>query len=399
MVPAAVSRRAAGGSLKKALFIVALLVVAFCAIPLPVPGGEKRQSWQVSGTGPLRAGAARVRIELPEHPILAGYAGHRRARDTSQPVYARAIAIEAGTARTFVASIDTLLIPPRFWKPDVCGMVAATHTHTGPGGLWDNLAAGWFGAGEPDETQRWAVKRALDEAVRQAEAALGPAELQMGRELWPQGPAQVRSGGPIDPELAAVRLRRPSGRTIATLVVYAMHPTSADHDVLSADWPGQLDDAGAPTIVLQGAVGNTTWPRTSSLAQPIAVKIEELLEDAPWLSEAPIECFASEVSAKPQASRRVPLGLRTAVTNLFGLAFEKTAVQARLRLGPVTLLGVPGEPVGELGLRARPNVVVGLAGGYLGYVETPDRWEAGGGESAKTYFGPGLAHTLGLWPQ
>jgi hypothetical protein len=99
---------------------------------------------------------------------------------------------------------------------------------------------------------------------------------------------------------------------------------------------------------------------------------------------------------KPQASRRVPLGLRTAFTNLLALGFDRTAVETRLRLGPVTLVGVPAEPVGELGIRARPNVVVGLAGGYLGYVETPERWEAGAGESGKTYFGPGLARALGL---
>jgi hypothetical protein len=75
------------------------------------------------------------------------------------------------------------------------------------------------------------------------------------------------------------------------------------------------------------------------------------------------------------------------------------ATQTRLRIGPVALLGVPGEPVGELGIAARPAVLVGLAGGYLGYVETPERWEAGLGESGKTYFGPSLAHALGLWPR
>lgn len=396
MVPAAVPGRAAGGALKKALVIVALLLVAFCAIPLPVAVDEKPQYWRVNGTGPLRAGAARVRIELPEHPILAGYAGHHRARDASQPVYARAIAIEAGTARTVIASIDTLLIPPGFWSPQFCALVAASHTHTGPGGLWNNVAAGWLGAGAPDDTQHWAVQRAFDEAVRQAEAALGPAELQMGREVWPKGPAVARSEGPIDPEIVAVRLRRPSGRVIATVVVYAMHPTTAAHDVLSGDWPSELDGDGPPTLVLQGAVGNTTWPRGQPFIPPLAKKVEELLADEPWLSEAPVECFASGLSVKPEASRRVPLGLRTAFTNLLALGFDRTAVETRLRLGPVTLVGVPAEPVGELGIRARPNVVVGLAGGYLGYVETPERWEAGAGESGKTYFGPGLARALGL---
>ena len=84
---------------------------------------------------------------------------------------------------------------------------------------------------------------------------------------------------------------------------------------------------------------------------------------------------------------------------VYTVEFDRFAVQTRLQLGSLTLLGVPGEPVGELGLAARPAVLIGLADGYFGYVETPERWEAGLGESSKTYFGPSLAHALGLWPR
>lgn len=369
--------------------------VAFCVIPLPPRrGGSSR--FAVRGSGPLRAGAARVRIELPEHPVLAGYAGHRRARQASEPVHARALVLEAGGARAVIAALDTLLIPPGFPQPDGCALLAATHTHTGPGGLWDNALAGWLGAGAPDSAQRAAVERALHEAVEQAVAALAPAELQMGRELWPQGPSLARSEGPIDPELVALRLRRPSGPTVATVIVYAMHPTRAPREVLSADWPAQLE-AGPPTLVLQGAVGNASWPRDRPLAPPIAAQVETLLREAPWLSELPLDCETRSVTTPPaQASRRVPWLLRRAATNLLTLAYPPDALQTRLRVGPVTLLGVPGEPVGELGLLARPAVVVGLSGGYLGYVETRQRWERGEGESAKTYFGPDLARALGL---
>ena len=95
----------------------------------------------------------------------------------------------------------------------------------------------------------------------------------------------------------------------------------------------------------------------------------------------------------------MPWIFRRAAGNVLALGFEKHAVQTRIRLGPLSLVGVPGEAVGELGLRARPEVLVSLADGYLGYVETPERWEAGLGESGKTYFGPSLAHALGLWPR
>ena len=68
-------------------------------------------------------------------------------------------------------------------------------------------------------------------------------------------------------------------------------------------------------------------------------------------------------------------------------------------LDGLTLLGVPGEPVGQLGLAARPAFLVGLADGYVGYVETAARWEAGAGEASRTDYGPGLAHALGLEPR
>jgi len=43
-----------------------------------------------------------------------------------------------------------------------------------------------------------------------------------------------------------------------------------------------------------------------------------------------------------------------------------------------------------------PDVVVGLADGYAGYLETPEGWSTGRGEAVRTWFGPGLAQALGL---
>jgi len=412
VVPGALPRRAAGGALKRfglrLLVIAGVILVALC-IPLPwrppaLPEEILNPAWaHAQSSGPLRVGAARVRIQLPEHPILAGYGGHHRAKEASAPVYARAIAIRAGRSpiTVLIVALDTLLVPFdfEFATGEACTLVAATHTHTGPGGLWDNVFAGFLGAGQPDEGQRAAASRAFQEAIAQAKAALAPAEMQVARESWTEGPARARSDGPIDPDLVALRFRKPGGATVATVVVYAMHPTSAARDVLSADWPGQLE-GDAPTLVLQGAVGNTTWPRGTSLAAPIADEVETLLRNAPAVSEAPLECTQKGVMPRPQASRRVPWILRGAFGNLLTLAGPSLlAYVTRLRIGSLELLGVPGEPVGELGIAARPTVLVGLSGGYLGYVETPERWEAGTGESAKTYFGPGLAHALGLWPR
>jgi hypothetical protein len=367
---------------------------------------------RVQGGGPLRAGAAKVRIALGPDPILAGYAGHRRASEAGEEVFARAVALEAGRARAFIAVLDTLLIPGELEEevlrranlgPETCVLLAATHTHSGPGGTWDNAIAGWAGAGAFDAKQRDAIAQAAAEALLGAARSLGPAELLVAREEWQEGPARARSEGPIDPEMVALRLRRPGGAEVAALVEYAMHPTTAPRSErrLSADWPGRVAadlerGSAAPVLVVQGAVGNTTWDRTvPSPATLVALEAAKLLQHAPPLQAPGLAC-ETRLIALPTPQPRAPFLLRRAASNLFGLTLDGFAVQTRLRLGPLTLVGVPGEPVGELGLRAWPEVLIGLSDGYFGYVETPDRQRAGGGESAKAYFGPDLARALGL---
>ena len=103
----------------------------------------------------------------------------------------------------------------------------------------------------------------------------------------------------------------------------------------------------------------------------------------------------------PAASPALAFPLRRAATRLLAGAAPEAALVSRLGLPGLRVLAVPGEPVGELALALRsrsdvPLAVLGLADGYLGYVETPARAAQGRGESARTWYGPGLAEALGL---
>jgi neutral ceramidase len=403
VVPGALPGRAEGVALKKALLaLVVLLVVAFCSVPLPARHASTKLPPGVHGEGALLAGAAQVRIKLGDHPVLAGYAGSRRAREVRSPVYARALALEAGGSRAYIASIDTLLIPPGLSIPG-CGFLAATHTHSGPGGLWDSFAAGFAGAGRFDSEQFKAVQDALEQAIDEAGKGLAPATLLIAGEEWKQGPSRPRSEGPIDTGFLAFRLQG-AQKPIATVIDFAMHPTSAPRDVLSADWPGvAASKFDEPLLVLQGAGGNATFDRalnTDQLGTRVAEKAQQLLV-RPAASQASLamDCAQRVVDLPaPQANRHVPWIFRRAFANLLALGFAPQAVETHLALGPITLMGIPGEPVGELGLRARPRVLVSLSNGYLGYVETEDRWNKGLGESGRTDFGPTLARALDLAP-
>ena len=145
---------------------VALLV--FLAVPLRRVSEQAprrvngRAAVTIEGEAPIFAGAARVPIEVPAGAPLAGYPGFRRA---SVPgiVQARALALRAPKAQVLLVSIETLLVPGELeaevlrragLPPDTCLLLAATHTHSGPGGTWKNLAAEVSGNGRYDPALR-----------------------------------------------------------------------------------------------------------------------------------------------------------------------------------------------------------------------------------------------------
>src|SRR5207244_7911352 len=118
--------------------------------------------------------------------------------------------IEAGGVQAAIVSVETLLITGDLEDqilndarlgPRPCLMVTATHTHSGPGGMWDSTVAGWAGAGEYDVRRLVQTGMEVAQAIDRARALMAPAELLVAREDWPDGPARARSEGPIDPGL------------------------------------------------------------------------------------------------------------------------------------------------------------------------------------------------------
>ena len=436
----------------------AVLVLLPAAVVLLVPLGTgrvqpllgligARAAHQQHTRGPLFAGAGRAEVAVPPGGPIAGYPAYRRDIGGNGPLPARALALQAGKGQVVLASLPVLLISPGLEAEIVrraglpaatCLMVAATHTHSGPGGYWDNPLLELGGVGRFSAERQGALAEAAASAIRAAVQALRPAHLEVVQADWPQGPATPRAQHTIDPALTVLRASDAQGAPIATVVDYAMHPTvipRASHR-LSGDWPEAAAQelergSGAPALVLQGAVGDATWTRAPGnafdepevIAQRLGVEVAaralKLLAgavpawraappasvaDAPALVQAQVElgCTVRLLQLpEPDAGPGVPWLLRRAAGNALRLFADRAALQTTLELPGLRLVGVPGEPVGELGLRARaaaavPLALVGLADGYAGYVETPERWRAGAGESARTWHGPGLAAALEL---
>jgi hypothetical protein len=389
--------------------------------PPPVVHGRSALQARSEG-GAIEVGAARMTIEVPRGAALAGYAGRRRAGSDGQ-VYARAMALRSGEVQAVVVALDALLISGDLEEevlrraqlpPRTCLLLAATHTHSGPGGTWDNELAELAGNGRFDRAMRDAVAQAVADAIRGALGYLRTGRFAIAQVEWGDGPAVVRSAGPVDPTLLAIQARDDGGLVVASLVVYAMHPTvlPPTSRVPSGDWPGAAarvieQETQAPALVLQGAGGNATWsreglpPDAAAAAQALGTRVArrslDLLETAAWADGAPLGCAVTLHSLPPaQASARVPWPLRRAASNFLALWAEPFAVRTRVTLGGVRLGGVPGEPVGSLALGAPQERFIGLADGYVGYVEDPGRAERGEGESLRTYNGSGLARSLDL---
>lgn len=377
---------------------------------------------QARAQGPLRAGAARVELALPYPVVVAGYAPPRP--ETSQavvPVYARAVVLEAQGVRVGLLSLELLLASERLVatvRERAAGLglqglvVAATHTHSSVGGYDARWMAQLAGTGRYQEEAEEALVAGALQALRQAAARLEEATWEVGEAREPQW-VYSRSEGE-EPTGALERgVLRAQGRVVAELLVFAGHPTLVPRrePQVDPDWPGRLsllrEAQGGVALVLQGASGNVAVgyehgaegrARADAFARALhglAERVELKQVESPGLGWARAEVALP----RPDGSRLVPEWVRGAGETFLCYSSPRLTEVGALRLGPWELLAVPGEPTVGAGQalagRSGASGVLGLASGYVGYVELPERVERNTGEAHRQYFGASLLERLG----
>jgi hypothetical protein len=398
------------------------IVLALASLPWRPERPEEPVRVEVAGcrAGALSAGVGEATFTLPADAPIAGFAKlHWTSEGLRDPVGARALVLGAPGCRIAIVSAELLVVPDELLaavRARVADLaldglvVAATHTHAGPGGYWQNLAGEWVGTAPFEPRMREAIVAGIGEAIRRAASGLAPAEVAIARGTAREL-VQSRSGGSVDAGLVAVRLARTGGAPLAEVAILAAHPTTLGkrNRLISGDWPGRFlraDDAGAGArLFFQGAIGDqSVWlpeggkvtPERSGVAvsQTVnALRFERM--------NAPALGFASgEVVLPSPAPGALPALLCAAARNVVYGVLPARAHVAALRLGPAVFAFVPGEPVADVGEAWRAAAgagaeIVSLAGGYIGYVETPDQIAARRGEAARTYYGPDLAARLG----
>lgn len=380
--------------------------------------GTPRVLSSARGNGPLRAAAAAVNFDLPPATPIGGFArGAYASEGVRDPVGAHALFLEAPGARVAVVSLELLLVtePLRHRVEALVAdlrldalLVAATHTHAGPGGFDDVLAfeLGALGRHDPAVFERIATAAAA--AVRQAVAAATPARLSVARGGAPSL-VWARSGGTVDGRMLSLRLASAGGEPLAELLVFAAHPTllGKQNRRLSGDWPGRFLTAPGRGVrlLLQGAIGDQSAEAPPGDAATIVERYagavaaaDDALVASPPMAEATLAAASVEVTLPRPAPGAVPPLLRRAAATLAWNQLPATARITALRVGPALLVATPAEPTSVVAERWRslaPDAaIVSLADGYIGYAEDAERIRRGEGEAVRSYYGPELAERL-----
>lgn len=236
---------------------------------------------------------------------------------------------------------------------------------------------------------------------------------QINGWLLNQGEDEVQclgAAGPVDPEIGILTIESLDGAVQAILYNFAMHACSTGGAQIGTDYPGVVarelrNKFGSQTVVLYqaGACGNIN-PVTGrdfvgrQLAQAMVPAIEKRKPVPGPLRLDSIETVVTLPLRQPHPQEEERLiasqwqsneqnFFRNSARDLIGSRQKniETVVQA-WRIGPFAFASIPGELFVEWGLKIKEEspfcwtFPVELAGDWIGYLITPEAWEAGGYE-------------------
>ena len=390
----------------------------------------------------LEAGVAVADItpDVSKYAVpMAGYGARegKPATGVHDPLRAKVLFLRDGEVRMALIACDLRSSTPEFKQQIVAKsakhgltldnvMVTGSHTHAGPAMYPEPFWQLQFGKYDPAvvEEMSTAVAKAVDEAVRgiqTVQAGFGEKELpeftrnrRWGYDTEAREAANEQPA--VDPRMWMLRLDTADRKPLALLVQYATHPTilGADNFEITAEWPGVLQRSleqrfpESISLFINGtegdqapanAVGKDGWERIDDFGTRLANEAAELARTID--TEAALEIgYARGTPDLPSfaftdvARETYGAYLEAATRDL-----PKQAEIQVFRIGSVALVGLPGEPIVEVGQAVRQAlkplsleaIVVGLANDYIGYIVNEKEYAHGGYEvDSRSYYGPGL---------
>lgn len=415
----------------------------------------------------LRVGFAECDITPPLGLPLGGYAARQSPADgVLDPLFCRAVFFDDGAAPAALVVLDLVYVlgswvararsrvAERLGLRPARLLIAATHTHAGPGVFRSTVAPAESLAAYEDDLL-WTVIDCLSAAQRAAEAI----ELQFG-----SAPARGVAANRRDPSLwvdDAVRVlcaRAPSGALRGVLANFACHSTvlsaancSYSGDLFGAAAADAASQLGAPVLLANGAGADvsTRFVRCDQSYAEVR-RLGKILADAIGAAVGSAMPLPASEAGRLGAARQVlnvrwrqlrsagdaALELETTQNvlqtlrrsgadagtlrlaesrvegaqaelwvsgqggwqGLFGARPAAAEIQA-LHIAPVTLISAPGELFASAGawLRERlgpHTLLIGYANDYLGYFIPEADARSGGYESLIAMVDPGCESDL-----
>ena len=374
--------------------------------------------------GEFRAGAVAVEITPTEFPVIVnGGFLEKQATKVFDPLHARAVVLDDGTARVALCVVDTCMMS-RDLIDEAKGLaskttgipmermlVSATHTHSAPSamaclgtrldakyaaflpgkiaeaiaGAAKNLVPARVGSGvapawEFTNCRRW-IRRPDKMIVDPFSVASGRAHMHPGY----LNPDAIGPSGPIDPDLSLLSVQTRDGRPLALLANFSMHyfgagPVSADYFGKFATGIGGrigAGDAAFVGIMSQGTSGDSHWmdysqPKTDITSDQYADGLMRIAAEAYRKIEHRDSGSIAMAEATLKLRRRVAEAARLEwarkIAEPMGdrVAANQPEVYAREQLilaaEPERELKLQALRIGELGITAIPNEVYAITG-------------------------------------
>ena len=363
----------------------------------------------------LWAGAARLPITVP--PEVTGNA------HVLEPLHVRALTLrfEERTAAIVVCDLRGLdrewvdearrLVEERTGIPAGRVMISCTHNHAGPdidqrlrSHVAERIAEAVDDArGRMREARTGAASATLDGIARNRRLLCGDGTVLTLRREVPSSWLPLRGvefeDGSVDRDLTVLRIEDLDGEPIALLTAVGCHnDTGGTHPPfgISGDFLGHAMmtlerlHPGCTALIAFGAGGDVDFDFLPHLNRPRA-RGGHLFQRTGRLLAAQIATAAERTGVDDRGrlevrSECVRLPARAEARDESSHAGHEAAELQAIRIGTLTVIGVPGELFAQTALDIRADhprertIIAGLANGDVGYLPPPAAFSQGGYE-------------------
>ena len=375
----------------------------------------------------IRAGVAAEQFTLPKGVPLAGYSKRhgKPSQGVHDPVGVRALVLSDGQTTAALVSCDLLIIDEDLFdavrarliaggmSPHMVLLVAATHTHSGPGAygrkFLEKISMGHF-----DQRVFDALAQTISGTILKASKRQVPVRVASATVLT-EGLAKnrVEERGFVDRAFTVIGFHfSPTNSSDAWAVLgnFSAHPTTlnAQNRLLSGDYPGVfIRHAEQPQVprttafFFAGSVGDQApvkkgagFERAEWIGEELARQANTLLQT---LSPQPPSRLTALQERMPLPPAHVRLGKRLALPRWLGQSLvDDDATLSVLVVGDVVFFGVPCDLSAELGEQLKEAarakglkpMVIGFTDDYIGYCLPASAYRTHTYETLMAFNGP-----------